>query len=422
MKAMKKIIMVLFLVNTISMAFAVPPVQALDQGTRKAVIDEIIKKINDIYVFPDVAKKMEKHLRQQLKKGAYKTVTEPAEFADVLTKDLRDICHDLHLRVRYFTEPPRQRQGQPPDPVEIKKRLEFVNSQFEKAERLPGNIGYLKFNGFMSAGYGGATAVAALNFLAHCDALIIDLRQNGGGSPTMIQLISSYFFDELKHLNSFYIRKTDETKQFWTQSHVQGPRMTDTDLYILTSRRTFSAAEEFTYNMKNMKRATIVGETTGGGAHPVEFHYFDKLQFGITVPFGRAINPISGTNWEGTGIKPHIEVPQQEALDKAYHLALNKLVEKTENTEKKQAIERDLNMKGYRLLTQDQVKEAIEIFELNVTLFPGSSNAYDSLAEAYMKDEQNDLAIKNCKKSLELNPDNKNAVKMLEKLQKEVKE
>lgn len=422
MNTIKAFIMVLFFLNIAFVAWAGPPPGTLDEQSKTAVIDEVVKKLNEIYVFPEVAKKMEKHLKKQFKKGAYKAITEPAEFARVLTKDLRDICHDLHLRVRYYPEPPQRRPEEPPDPAEIKRRLGFVNYAFEKAERLPGNIGYLKFDGFMGAQYAGATAVAALNFLAHCDALIIDLRQNGGGSPSMIQLITSYFFDEPRHLNSFYIRKSDETKQFWTQSHVQGQHLTGTDLYVLTSKRTFSAAEEFTYNLKNMERATIVGETTGGGAHPVESHYFEGLQFGIVVPFGRAINPISGTNWEGKGIKPHLEVPQAEALEKAYHLALQKLVEKTGDKEKKQAIERDINLKGYTLLIQEQVKEAIETFKLNVELFPQSFNAYDSLAEAYMKDKQNELAVKNYRKSLELNPDNRNAVKMLKKLQEDTKQ
>jgi len=125
----------------------------------------------------------------------------------------------------------------------------------------------------------------------------------------VIQLISSYFFADPTHLNSFYIRHEDTVEQFWTQAYVEGPRMTDVDLYVLTSSYTFSGAEEFSYNMKNLKRATIIGETTGGGAHPVDTHIWPKLNFGMRVPFGRAINPITGTNWEGTGVEPDIKAP-----------------------------------------------------------------------------------------------------------------
>jgi hypothetical protein len=146
----------------------------------------------------------------------------------------------------------------------------------------------------------------------------------------MIQLITSYFFDEPKHINSFYIRKEDRMKQFWTSAHVVGKRMSHVDLYVLTSERTFSAAEEFTYNLKSMERATIVGETTGGGAHPTEYQQENDLKIGLSVPFGRAINPITDTNWEGTGIEPHVAVAAEEAFDKAYSLALEKLHSKAQ--------------------------------------------------------------------------------------------
>jgi hypothetical protein len=147
----------------------------------------------------------------------------------------------------------------------------------------------------------------------------------------MIQLISSYFFDEPVHLNSFYIRKGNRKQEFWTHKEVQGPRMTDKVIYILTSGYTFSGAEEFTYNMKNLKRATIIGETTGGGAHPVNLRVFAELQLQVSIPFGRAINPVSGTNWEGTGVSPHIQVPADKALSRARQEALKLLIDKNDD-------------------------------------------------------------------------------------------
>ncbi len=180
--------------------------------------------------------------------------------------------------------------------------------------------------------------MAALNFLANCDALIIDLRDNGGGEPSMIQLMTSYFFEEPVHLNSFYIRTLDSIQQFWTQSHVQGPRMTDVELYVLTSSYTYSGAEEFSYNLRNLERATIIGETTGGGAHPTNRRLFANLNVAMSLPFGRAINPITGTNWEGIGVEPHIQVPRDEALDVAYSEALKKLRDKATDEKEKQAL------------------------------------------------------------------------------------
>jgi C-terminal processing protease CtpA/Prc len=178
-----------------------------------------------------------------------------------------------------------------------------------------------------------------MHFIEHCDAVIIDLRENGGGSPSMVQLISTYFLEESTHLNSFYIRKTDETRQFWSYNHIDGNRRPDVPLYVLTSRYTFSGAEEFTYNMKNLERATIIGETTGGGAHPTRSYVFPDLKVIASVPFGRAVNPITGTNWEGTGIEPHIAVPQEEALEVARLEAMKAVAGKTEHEEVRQRLE-----------------------------------------------------------------------------------
>lgn len=303
------------------------------------IIDSVSAALNEVYVFPDLAKEMEKFIRKQYKKKAYREITSTVEFAQKLTEDLRSICHDRHLRVGYFSDELFARMAG--DTLTDEGRAaelaeeQYDNFGWRELKRLPGNIGYVKFNQFADAQSAGATAVAAMNFLAYCDAIIFDLRENGGGSPSMIQLISSYFFDESVHLNSFYIRKEDTVKQFWTQAHVQGPRMVEAELFVLTSQYTFSGAEEFTYNMKNMARGTIIGETTGGGAHPVTRRGFANLNIGMSLPFGRAINPISGTNWEGTGIEPHIAVPADDALDVAILEAAKTLLAKTEDEDRK---------------------------------------------------------------------------------------
>lgn len=314
----------------------------IDAKTQLAIIDSISVAMNEVYVFPEVAKKMEELVRKNYKDGKYKPITNLPDFTNRLTEDLQSISHDKHLRIR--TLPPRSagEQVKISPEEEQKKRLERLrkdNFGFKKVEILPGNIGYIDFRYFADAGFGqaGATAIAAMNFLAYTDAIIFDLRQNGGGSPSMIQLITSYLFEESVHLNSFYIRKTNETQQFWTQGHVQGPKMAKTPVYVLTSNYTFSGAEEFTYNLKNMKRGIIIGETTGGGAHPVEGHVFEKLNVGMSLPFGRAVNPITKTNWEGTGIEPDIKVTADQALVVARIEAAKKLMEiATDETKKKQ--------------------------------------------------------------------------------------
>lgn len=331
--------------------FSIPPSlhsqstekQKLTDTEKQQVCDSIALFMKDYYVFPDAGEEMGALISKNMTGGEYDQVSDYNAFASRLSEDLQTINNDRHIRVGYQPEmiAMYRRQEADTNSTELedyrKKQAAYNNYNFKEIKILPGNVGYLKFNGFTDASLAGPTAIAALNFLAHTDALIIDLRQNGGGSPSLIQLITTYFFEDSEHLNSFYIREGEQTEQFWTLPYVPGKRLIDTDLYVLTSQYTFSGAEEFSYNLKNLKRAMLVGETTGGGAHPVSNHIIND-HFVINIPFGRAINPISGTNWEGTGVEPHVKTPQKEAFNKAYLLALENLLEKDISKEHKQTI------------------------------------------------------------------------------------
>ncbi len=298
----------------------------LDSTIRRQVIDGIAANLKEFYVYPETAQKMEQALRTHQNRGDYDAVTDGEAFAALLTNQLQEVSHDKHLRVNYSPVklPPEQHGPSPEDEAQFRKQLERTNCGFEKIEILPRNIGYLKFNMFADPAFCGSTAIAAMNFLGHVDAIIFDLRNNGGGDPKMIALISTYLFDGPTHLNDLYNRKEDSTTQYWTLPFVPGNRLANKPVFVLTSKSTFSGAEEFSYNLKNLKRATIVGETTGGGAHPVGGHRIDD-HFMIGVPFARAINPVSKTNWEGTGVEPDVPTKASEALDTAEKLALSKL-------------------------------------------------------------------------------------------------
>jgi Peptidase family S41/N-terminal domain of Peptidase_S41 in eukaryotic IRBP len=300
----------------------------IDAATRGRVIDGAIKNLNEFYVFPDTAKKMEESVRAHQKHGDYDGITDGKVLASKLTDDFQGVSHDKHLHVNYsavkMPERPKDAKPSPEEVARERKEMEKMNCGFEKVEHLSGNVGYLKFNFFADPDFCGPTAVAAMNFLANVDAIIFDLRENGGGDPKMVAFISTYLSDEPTHLNDLWERKGDVTHQYWTLPYVPGKRLGGKPVYVLTSSDTFSGGEEFCYNLKNLKRATLIGETTGGGAHPVSGHRIDD-HFMIGVPFARAINPISKTNWEGTGVEPDVKVPAADALTTAQKLAQEKL-------------------------------------------------------------------------------------------------
>jgi len=323
--------LVTLLFTTTVLAETQPP--ALDATEQARVVDAAATMLEKAYVFPDVAQQMAALIRKNLAAGQYSGITGGPEFAQRLTADLRSVSRDRHLSVVF--DPERVRELRNPtdrdsaNAEEERRRLQrMANYSFRKVEILPGNVGYLKFDNFADADGAFKVAVGAMAFLANCDALIVDLRENGGGSPQMIQVLTSYLFEgEPRHLNSFYYRADDTIEQTWTLPYVPGTRMPHAAVYVLTSTFTFSGAEEFTYNLKNLKRATIVGETTGGGAHPVRPEVLTD-SFVMRVPFARAVNPVSKTNWEGTGVEPDVKVPAAAALDTAQKLALETLLAK----------------------------------------------------------------------------------------------
>lgn len=312
----------------------------IDAATRTKVIEKALRELKNRYVFPEVAEKMDKAIRERMEKKEYDDVTSSVKLCALLTDHLREVCKDKHLRVLCGDTGPRLRRGPltAQDREEMRRFMAMRNFGFEKLERLPGNIGYLDLRGFNRAEEAGETAAAAMAFLAHTDALIIDLRKNGGGDPAMVALLCSYLFEQPTHLNDIYNRIGNTTRQFWTLPHVPGKKYLGKDVYLLTSNYTFSGAEEFAYNLKNLKRATLVGETTGGGAHPVGMFPLDG-KFGIVVPVSRAINPITKTNWEGTGVTPDHAMPAAHALKAAHLMALKKQLEKTTNDDFKKGLQ-----------------------------------------------------------------------------------
>ncbi len=310
------LIMVLPLSLVASTVIAGQDTTTLNAERRTVVIDSIAGLLDRLYVFPEVATRMKADLRSRAARGEYDSISEPDAFARTLTEQLQAISHDKHLRVRTGGPPPRRPgpAGGPPSGA----------GAFGRTERLAGDVAYVEIRsfGFPPEAVREATR-DIMSAAADAKALIIDVRSNGGGSPQMVALVSSYLFgDTPVHLNSLYFRPADRTDDFHTNPKVEGRKFgPEKPVFVLTSDRTFSAAEEFTYNLQTRKRATIVGAITGGGANPGGV---ERLPYGlhIFVPSGRAINPITKTNWEGVGVRPDVAVAAGGALETAHKLAL----------------------------------------------------------------------------------------------------
>lgn len=312
-------------------ASAQQPAAAADFGTQRAIVDATIVKMKALYVFPNVATQVETALKKPARSDkAIASADEAKAFAQQLTSELQAVTHDKHVRVVYSNDALPLRANATPTAEEEARMHEWLergNYGVERVERLPGNIGYIDLRGFAPLNWGGEKIAAAMTLVANTDALIIDLRKNGGGEPATVAFMSSYLFDERTHLNDLYFREGDRTEQFHTLDWVPGKRFGQKKpVYVLTSSRTFSGAEEFSYNLKNLKRATLVGETTGGGANPGDLYPLNT-HFQVFVPTGRAVNPITHTNWEGTGVSPDVNVPADKALATARSLALKKLID-----------------------------------------------------------------------------------------------
>jgi len=291
----------------------------LDSPQRKRIVDSAIANLKEHYFDRDAAQKMADALAMHEKRGDYDTVADPAAFAALVTQHIREVSPDRHLSFDYFQEP------LPPQPTsqaaqvspQYREAMKQQNCTFEKVELLSHNIGYLKLNSFPDPEVCRVAAMAAMTYVNHADAVIFDLRDNRGGSPEMVQLFGAYLFD---HPEYWYNPRENTTEQSWTRSPVPGSELADKPVFVLTSARTASGAEQFSYDLKMLKRATLVGETTAGAAHSGTFHRLDD-HFGIGIPEVKAINPYSSDDWAEVGVEPDVKVSAPSALDVALKLA-----------------------------------------------------------------------------------------------------
>jgi hypothetical protein len=313
----------------------IPPGRPLDEllvspEQKQRVLEGAARTLREHYVMPELGSRVADSLQARAKRGAYQRIASGRYLADALTTELREVSGDRHLRVDFsvrtlpadFNAPPTVAQEQA-----SQRQLRRANCTFLRAERADGNIGVLKFNGFGASKYCASTAAAAVEFLSGTDALIIDLRDNNGGDPDMVTLLCSFFFQKRTRLTTMFTRESGRAEDIWSDETRPGGIADSVPVYVLTSRRTFSAGEAFAYQLQMLKRATIVGEVTGGGARPARPRRIDD-HFFMNVPYARMINPVSGTDWEGVGVQPDVRVPEGEALETARRLAAARLAER----------------------------------------------------------------------------------------------
>lgn len=301
----------------------------LDAAARHRVVDGASAIITKYYIDADIAQNMAIALRDHEKNGDDDEAADGPTFADLLTSQMRDVSHDKYVAVIYSAVKTSEDTPVPTaeEVARYRKDMKRNNCTFEKASILPHNIGYLKFNSFPDASICGPTAAAAMAKLNHTDAIIFDLRDNPGGYANMVALIATYLFERPTHLNDFCDRSQNSAEESWTLPPVPGNRLADKPAFVLTSSTTFSAAEGFSYDLKMLKRATLVGETTSGRGHMGAPHRIDD-HFTIRVPGMKVINPISKTNWEGTGVEPDVKVKAADALNAAINLVEGNLQKK----------------------------------------------------------------------------------------------
>lgn len=321
---MIRAILTVLLISTAMPAHA----QTLSEDDKRVVIDGAAEVIRERYVYPDKGKAIAAKLRRSA--ALWKDHDDPGDFAKAVTEWLRKASSDGHLGISYSADPIAEGNGERTfDTAEMARWYgPQLNHGVEKIERLPGNIMLLDLRVFPPPQMAGDVIAAAMTVVAQGDALIIDLRQNGGGMDTA-NLITGYLLDKpVEPLSGTYNRPEDRTRANTSPAWVPGRRFGGTKpLYILTSKRTFSAAEALAYDLQALKRAVIVGEVTGGGAHPFEYRRIHP-HFAVNLPEMRSVNPITGTNWQGVGVKPDVPVPAEQALETALALAKSALAER----------------------------------------------------------------------------------------------
>lgn len=432
------------------------PPSVADKDYRDGVLRKLAGLVERKYVLADRAKGFADEFRVKCNSGVYDGLADAKGFAEKVNADLVAITRDKHLNFRVIvsSDVGEEAAGSLHHPVRYSRLRAKENAGFYRLDWIEPGIGYIDLRRFYSFDQAKDMAVAAMTFLANARAIIIDIRENGGGSG---DYLSSYFLPYPTQLSGSFSRQTGTLTEFWTRRDIGMEPRLDVPLFILTGPNTFSASESFAYDMQSRKRATLVGEPTKGGGHSVDVFAIDD-QFEFYISTERSISPVTGGNWEGTGVIPDIRVPASSALDaalveakkagQAYGLAKDagmkeavaqmqaladdaaKFYREGKDREADAALDallkkaREaglisqffLEVFAYNFQSLEDEKMLFAILEKNVELFPGSFTACDLLASLYSSRGKTELALKYFRKVLELDPGNRNAARRIKEL------
>jgi tetratricopeptide (TPR) repeat protein len=431
----------------------------VDQQEKNRIIKKISQLLKDKYVYPDLGEKFGQQLQVLFKSGVFDRINNAKEFSEILSKDLQQLMNDKHIYFRLIeaSDIGEAKEGSLHHPVRLFRLGQKEHLGFNRLDWIEGDIGYLDYRRFYYNADAREMLSCAIKFLSSANAIIIDLRENQGGSMEMIPFISSYFFPFPTQLTGIYYREQDLIQEIWTVENIEGERLLNVPLFLLVSRNSFSAAESFAYDMKVSERATLVGDSTRGGAHSVDL--FDvEDRFEIYIPTARAIHPLTMDNWEGSGIIPDILVPSEIALDTAVALAkeaarefgktkdlrikntiqiMQKYLHQADgffkiNKEKFAKVALDsafiegkklklmneffIQVLVYFYSSEKNYKMVEEILKRQMELFPNAVQVYESLAWSYLEQDKKTLAMSYFEKILELNPGNSVAIQMIKRL------
>lgn len=303
----------LFLCSALPAQRPSPPVaKDLIQGT----VESLAKIVGQEYFDAEMAERVGKRLRDDLAQGQYDDASSPRSLARMLTRDVFAVTKDKHLSVFVVRKSDADESSDNKPDVSREERARQANFGIQRVEILPGNVGYLNVTHFYRPEEARDTLAAAMRVLQSADTLIIDMRQNSGGSPGTVAMLASYVFAEPDLPLFKIIGRRSGSRQYSTQAEPPPSRNGTRRVFVLTSARTFSAGEGFAYILQERRRATVIGETTAGAANPGRPFPVNE-HFEAVIPTGRIATAIRGGNWEGTGVKPDVPSPAAQALDAA---------------------------------------------------------------------------------------------------------